>query len=255
MGLAYLLLASLAAEAIAAPSSALPVHAMVVADPVDGEQGALIAQRVGFLLQTTGYVVLNTDVLEGRIAETPHDLHRRCQSDPDCWRETGLRAGIEQAVLVDLIDDTTFGLRIVDMGTTMGFRKDKAGLTAGWPDPGLVERMFQGWGTLQIDGLPETAQVQIDGSAEHPTPHGLAIDPITAGKHSFDFRAEGYAPLFLTVMIYPDQETAVLAPMAIAEPEVHVRRSGMGWVAVGLIAGGVTAVALGASGGIAGPLP
>ncbi len=238
------------ALSMSAGAAPLPVHALTVPDPVDADAGEQLAERVAWLLGTAGYVTISSSVLEGRIGESPAVLRRRCGSDVACWRRAGEAAGLEQVVLIDRVDADTFGVRIVDVGADRGFRQGIAGLTAGWPEPELVDRLFGGLGALRIDGLPESASVQIDGGPSLPAPFGITIDPVTAGKHTLEFTADAHVPLFMTLMVYPDQQTELSAAMAVEQAPPRKRK--VGWVGLGVVAAAVAAVLVSADGGVAG---
>ena len=116
---------------------ALTVHTGVLADPRDGAAGVEAADVVARLLTGSGaYDVVDPDVLQGRIGESPEGLYTRCGGNAACWRTAARAAGVEQLVLVERVDAKTLGIRVLDTTTEADFRKASApmGLGAG-PDP------------------------------------------------------------------------------------------------------------------------
>jgi hypothetical protein len=236
---------------MAAPAAAqgapLPVHAVVLPDPRDGAAGEEIALSVERLLRgSTGYDLLDLDLLQGRVGEDPSQLFERCATDVGCWRVAATAAGVEQVVLVERVDEATLGIRVVDVAATGPFRLDKAALDVrGQAEPELLDRLFFRPGALRIEGAPAEARLVLDGSYELPLPHSLDIAPLASGKHSLDIQSDGSTPLFVTVMVYPDQQTVISAVMTPLDRggRRRVTRWTTVW-ALGLAAGGVVALAV-----------
>lgn len=239
--------ALLAAAAFAGP---LPVHGAVFAEPSDGDEGQRIAESVADLLRHSGsYQVLDAFHLEGRLGEAPGRRFTTCNEDVRCWRRTGEQVGVEQVVLVERVDASHLGIRVLDITGTEGFRRDMAEVGPwGAPDRGLLQQLFFQPGTLRLEGAPEGAVLELDSRVTYELPGGeVEIAPLSAGKHALEITAPGYLPFFSTVMVNPGQTRTVqaeLVPPLVQRPD----RRPWGWVvALGLLAAGGTGVGVAAA--------
>ncbi len=239
----------LALSPCVAAASPLLVHALVVSDPADGADGASAERRVEMLLTGSGRYRLQQDgVAEGRLGASPGGLYARCGLGTRCWRELGVQAGVDQVVLVELLDTSTLGLRVVDVAGTGGART----ATLGPAMDGRVafEALFFGPGALLLTGVPEDARVVLDGVREVGGAATIELAPIAAGKHAVEVGAEGFAPLFVAVMVTPDQQTAIaVTPLPLAPARRPLRWAP--WAAVALVGTGGLAVAFASGGGLA----
>jgi hypothetical protein len=230
------------AAALLWPSAAwaLTVHTGVLADPRDGSAGVEAADVVGRLLAGSGaYDVVDPDVLQGRIGESPEGLYARCGGNADCWRTAARAAGVEQLVLVERVDAKTLGIRVLDATTEADFRKASApmGLGAG-PDPEVLDRLFFRSGGIVLVGAPEGARVLLDGWYAVPAADRVELAPIAAGKHTLEISGEGFRTRFLTALVVPGQTAeldAELAPAVAAAPGRWSRWTT--WVGAGVLAG------------------
>ena len=229
-----------------APANPLTMYAAVLSDPSDGQDGERSSWWVEALLRSSAaYVTVEPTILEGRLGESPPDLYRRCWNDARCWREAGLRAGVEQFVLVERVDERTLGLRVVDVASDEPIRLDKVDIgTTGRHDPDLVDRLFFQPGALHLQDVPPGAALRLDHRYEF-TPDGeLLIDPIAAGKHILEMDAPGHAPLFTSVLVYSGQRTTISSHMTPLDRAPRRIGRWTTWWAMGVVAGGVTALAV-----------
>ena len=240
-----------AAWALSAPAWGRPltVHALVVPDPeggVDGERAAEIVERL--LRSSERYDTLDHSLLEARTGESAAAAYGRCRLQEGCWRQVAARAGVEQVVLVERVDNDVLGVRVVDASERGGVRLGTTAFDQGGAQ--LVDRLFLQPGRLEVGNLPIGAAVMVDGHAV-PTPAGtraVQLDPLAAGKHVVEVDAPGHAGLFVSVMVYPDQWTWVSADLAVVEAET--RRVPWGpWVGAALAIGGAVALGLNAGDG------
>lgn len=234
-----LLLAALSLAAPLARAAPLTVHAAVLSDPNDGEVGLIAADKVSTLLRSSaGYDTIDNGVLEGRLGEGPDKLFRRCWNDVGCWRSAGLDGGVEQIVLVEVVAEHTLGLRVVDVVGRGPIRMGTFLQVNGRPDPKALDRFFFEPGSLVLSDLPPGARLLLDGRFEFDPEGTLELTPLASGKHSLEIEAPRHAPLFATVMVYPNQQTQVSGRL----PQLQRSRGRMArWTtlwAVGLVATG-----------------
>ena len=231
-----------------APAEAAPqlvVHAVVVAEPQDGEQGLLDASRVGLLLQGSGaWVLTDPAAVESRLGRPAEDALRDCGMVASCWRETARAAGVDVIAMVEHVDDTSLGVRFVAAASTGQVQQGLAPvLPGGWPDPVMLERLFLGDGSLRLLGLPRGAEVRLDDRPSELATGDAVFGPLPAGKHGVEVVMTGFKPWFSAVYVPPRGEAKLQVDL---EPERRQRR--VPWVQVAAGAGvavlGVGLVAL-----------
>lgn len=236
---------------LAAPvarAALVPVHAVVLTDPRDGDGATPFARLVAELLTgSRGFVVVDPDLFEGRVGESPQTLFSRCGGAIDCWRGAAARGGVDQLVLVERVDAALVGIRVVDTTGAGDFRKDTAAVAAdGVLDVRLLDRLFFRPGSLRIEGVPEDTVLLLDGRHRFEVPGALALDAVVAGKHTLELRARGRVALFSVVMVYPDQTTTI-RPILSPEPRrPSVWTRWTTYFAAGVAVAGATGLAAGA---------
>lgn len=215
-----------------AAAAALPLTTAiaVISDPGD----LAVATEVALVLQGTGqYVILDAGRIQEKTGESSESLFLSCWDDAACWRAVGARAGVEQWLLVETVDATHTGLRVVDVARTAPTRR--ALLEQGEPLFSALNPLFfeQGW--LRIRSPNPAGALSLDGVPLPPRTEALALAP---GRHVVEWN-HGAKHAFAPVFVFPGDlaEVSLLPEGRVAKgPRIDV------WWGLGLLTVGTLGI-------------